>query len=84
MTAEDDFSSILGYRLRALHFKGTEIFLPDMVLLKTVSVFTWLSTAWPYILKVLTISGWSFYCCRRFQFDTWLSPAWLIFEFERY
>ena len=26
MTAEDDFSSILGYRLRALHFKGTEIF----------------------------------------------------------
>ena len=26
LTAEDDFSSILGYRLRALHFKGTEIF----------------------------------------------------------
>ena len=29
LTAEDDFSSILGYRLRALHFKGTEIFLFD-------------------------------------------------------
>ena len=29
LTAEDDFSSIFGYRLRALNFKGTEIFLFD-------------------------------------------------------
>ncbi len=44
---------------------------------------TWLSTAWPYIWKVLkfslslpAIGCCAFFCWRRFQFDHWLSTAW--------
>ena len=43
----------------------------------------WLSTAWPYIWKVLkfslslpAIGCCAFFCWRRFQCDTWLSTAW--------
>ena len=54
MTTEDDFSSIFGYRLRALHFKGTEIF----VLLKTISVrYLDIGSILGYRLRALNFKG---------------------------
>ena len=64
LTAEDDFSSILGYWLLALYYKGSEIFfvLPN----RLVSLY----------LKGTDIFLLTFYCWRRFQFDSWLSTDW--------
>ena len=58
MTAEDDFGSILGYRLRALNFKGTEIFL-----LTAEDDF---SSIFGYRLRALNFKGTGIF------FDTWI------------
>ena len=77
---KDDFSSIHCYRLLGLIFERYWNFLLSLPAIGCCAFFCWrrfqfdhwLSTAWPYIWKVLRFS----YCWRRFQCDTWLSTAW--------
>ena len=79
-SVEDDFSSIIGYRLLGLIFERYWNVLLSLPAIGCCAFFCWrrfqfdhwLSTAWPYIWKILRFS----YCWRRFQCDTWLSTAW--------
>ena len=75
LTTEDDFSFIMGVDSLALYLECTDMFLLDILLLKTISArylvidcLTLYSKGTDNVLLVI-------YCCRRFQFDTWFSAV---------